>query len=123
MTPVVLLKGDDISVLLNDKIIDAVISLNIKETVTYYNIYQYLSGEPAKQIPLKREYNLILKKSFSEDNPFKNIADFSLEVKYPGKTVLYEHCNLTEEESELLQNKDLVTIYKINALLKNEQEA
>lgn len=122
MRPVVFLKGDDISVYVNGELLSGVISLKVKKTITYYNICQYLSGEFLKKIPLKREYDLVLTKVYTKENPFENLSEFLISVNCDGKITTYEPCILLEEESVYLQNDTIASVYKIKACDKYSEE-
>lgn len=114
----VLLKGDDISVYINNHLLGAVISANIKETTDYYDVMQYLSDEEVDRIPLKKEYSITLKKNFENISPFDNSEEFSLKIKSIEKETTYDPCILLEEENFLSQNNTLTTVYKIKAYNK-----
>lgn len=118
MTRYVFLKGDDISVYINDELLCAVISANIIETTTYYDVMQYLSDEEVERINLRKEYNITLKKAFTNENPIVNPEDFSLKIKSKNNVITYEPCILLEEENFLSQNNTLTTVYKIKAYNK-----
>lgn len=115
MTRYVALKGDDISVYINNHLLGAVMSANIKETTDYYDVRQYLSDEEVDRIPLKKEYSITLQKAFENINPFENSEEFSLKIKSKEKETTYEPCVLLEEENFLSQNNTLTTVYKIKA--------
>lgn len=118
MIQYVFLKGDDISVYINDKLLCAVISANIKETTTYYHIMEYLSDEEIERIPIKTEYDITLQKAYTNESPFENAEEFSVKIKSKDKIVTYEPCILLEEENSLSQNNTLTTVYKIKAFNK-----
>ncbi len=118
MTQYVFLKGDDISVYINDELLCAVISASIKESASYYDVMQYLSDEKVARIPLKKEYNIILQKVYADESPFENSEDFSLKIKSKNSVTTYEPCILLEEESSLSQNNTLTSVYKIKAYNK-----
>ncbi len=123
MTVVTLLKGDDITVALNDKIIDSVLEVNIKKTEEYYNVLQYLSIEPVDEILQKREYIITLKKAYSEEKFFDMNTEFNLKITSKIKSVTYFACKITEEETSLLPTKEMISAYKIKCNLSDEQEA
>lgn len=118
MTRYVFLKGEDISVFVNDELLNAVISANIRKTTEYYDIMEYLSDQEVERIPIKTEYNITLQKAYTDENPFDNTEEFSLKIKSKDNTVTYESCILLEEENSLSRNNTLTTVYKMKAFNK-----
>ena len=50
MTVVNLLKACDVTVYVNDKILDAVLEVKIKKTDDFYKVYQYLTTKPVDKV-------------------------------------------------------------------------
>lgn len=122
MTTEVLLKGDDIQVLLNNEIIGGIVKLTVKETEEYYNIQEYLSGEFVDQIPLKREYEITVEKAYTEENVFKEIKNFEIAVKAEKSETVYGGCVLAEKTDNFSQKNPLFSVYRIIAKSKSEKE-
>lgn len=122
MTVVTLLKGDDIKVLLNGNVIDAVLEVKINKTEEFYDVLQYLTNEPVDKVLKKRKYEITLKKAYSQEKLFDLNTKFDLQIVSKSKTVTYIDCEIIEEEHSLLPAKDMITAYKIKCN-SAEQEA
>lgn len=119
MTVVTLLKACDITAFINDKIIDAVIEVKIKKTEEFYKVNQYLTTKPVEEVFQKRKYEITLEKAYSGESLR---SGFDLKIKTKDKAVTYFDCKITEQENCLLNSKDMVTVYKINCELSDEEE-
>ncbi len=118
------INGDDVNIFADNNALCSVLSLEIKETVTYYEVPQYLSGEPTQRIPIKKEYDLILKKRLTGCGIPEDNSGFSLDITYPNnKRITYEPCCLLQKEQQIAVDKTLLAVYKIRAYNRYEGEA
>ena len=118
MTVVTLLKACDVTVYVNDKILDAVLEVKIKKTDDFYKVYQYLTTKPVDKVFQKRRYEITLKKAYSQE--FLS-SDFNLIIKTKDKAVTYFDCKISDREDCLVNGKDVVTVYKIICDLSDEE--
>lgn len=109
------LRGEDIAVLLQEVPLGGVTGMTVREKITYYDIREYAAGEPFERIPLHKEYEIELKRYFTEEDPFELLSDFTLTVRAGCKVMRYESCFTESQSYEMTAEKGLITVTKIKA--------
>ncbi len=122
MIRVTLLKGDDIQVFVNGNILDAVIKVVIKKQEEYHKIYEYLSNKEVDSVLQNSKYDIELTTAYCENSIVQLNTAFDLTIQGKEKSDTYKDCKIIQEETTLSNTRDLVTVYKIQCNLQ-EQEA
>lgn len=120
MSKTVLFKGGDARIYVNGKILCRVLSVKISESCKTYDIYEYLSGEAVKRLPLKREYIITVERAFSPEDGTEEYEDFTLTVKTGDRKTAYTGCNISEKTVEIKPDGTPAVVVKINAVSKKE---
>lgn len=116
------LRGEDIIVYLQKVPLGGVTEMTVRETITYYDIWEYAAGEPFERIPLHKEFEIELKRYVTEDNPFELLADFTLTVCTGRKTIHYEDCFIHSEFYEIAAGKKMIAVTKIKAYARDRED-
>ncbi len=122
MIRVTLLKGDDIQVFVNGSILDAVIKVVVKKQEEYHKIYEYLSNKEVDSVLQSSKIDIELTTAYCENSILQLNTAFDLAIQGKEKSDTYKNCKIIQEETTLSNTKDLVTVYKIQCNLQ-EQEA
>lgn len=122
MSRVTLLKGSDAEIFVNGSPLCGVTKLEVAESLKTYEIYEYLSGEFAERLPLKREYELTLVKAFAKDEPLDIYGEYTLGIRTDGSEEVYTKCKTLAKTNSFTAGSPLTVTYKIRAYSKKEVE-
>ncbi len=115
MNIVRIVKGNDVKLSVDDKILCFVTDFTAKENVLCYEIKEFLNGENVDTINKKKAYTLCVKAFSYFDSSVFEKESFTLKVECDAFSYEYLFCNLKSCEKEVSQNKPLIYSYTIEA--------
>lgn len=115
MNIVKVVKGNDVKLSVDDKILCFVTDFTAKENTQCYEIKEMLSDECVDTINKKKTYTLCIKAFSHFDSSVLRKSSFTLKVECDAFSYEYLFCNLKSCEKEVTQNKPLIYSYIIDA--------